>query len=479
MMLKKIFLFLCLAFEYTNVFSSPLTLTEVLASVNSHFPLIKAQQSQINQAKDRLFSAKGNFDPSINSYMISSPAGYYTNGFSNTELSVPIENTGDRVFAGYRIGLGSFPVYDQDRWTYNLGEARVGAEIPLWRNHQIDYPRAQLIQSEYKIGLSKEDLRLMLLSVKRDASYSYWNWLAEGEKLQIQHQLLSLATERQTVLEKSFAKGDIPEIEVLDNEQVILERQIGLAIQRQNFQKAALLLSLYYRDENGYCIVPLQNQLPSTDFMNFHTYFNLEPANNINQLISKNPVIKQFIDKRNIAYTNLFLAQNSYLPKLNTEFYVAQDFGGGNPPLNKSSINVALTFQSPIGRQYAIGNIAANMNSISELNSDQKMAYEQLDVDIVNCENQIKLNENIIDLIDQQIVIAIKLQRAEYIKFHNGDSNLFLVNLREQLTANAQMKLIDAVANYYKSIATYQYFTSDAVMVKVRHGSDKNKPFTI
>lgn len=431
--------------------SKTLEVNRVIESVSRHFPVIIAEQANIAKAKANLLSAQGGFDPVIKSQLLSSTIGVYRNLYLDTEISTPISDTGNKIFTGYRVGRGKFPVYDQKMWTYSQGELRAGIEIPWLRDNKIDDRRAKILTSQSYVNINERELDLKKLQVVRDAVFSYWDWYTEGSKLLIQKQLLQLAKDRQNVLRYRFEKGDIPEIDVTENLRLIMQREISLAQQTQNYQKAELLLSLYYRDKQGKPIIPNSYELPKIhqDVKSIH--LNEHHSSEISTILSRHPVMKQLAEQRNISFVDLSIAENNLKPKLSNSIYVSQDFGAGNPPLNYTSINFQLSFELPVYRRQAIGAIQAAKSSLERIDQDKAMFIDRLNVNIKNALNQIHTINQIIDLTKRELAIAKKLEHAEQNKYEHGDSNLFLINLREQSTVETKIKLITALSDSKKA----------------------------
>jgi outer membrane protein TolC len=49
--------------------------------------------------------------------------------------------------------------------------------------------------------------------------------------------------------------------------------------------------------------------------------------------------------------------------------------------------------------------------------------------------------------------LALELERAERARFDAGDSQLLIVNLREQQTAEAELREVDAMLDYHRASA--------------------------
>ena len=63
-------------------------------------------------------------------------------------------------------------------------------------------------------------------------------------------------------------------------------------------------------------------------------------------------------------------------------------------------------------------------------------------------------------LLDQEIKLAKKVQNGETKKFYEGDSTLFLVNQREQATAQVRLNSINAKVKLAEMIDLARFFSS-------------------
>jgi outer membrane protein TolC len=456
--MKKISLYLISFFCLPSLVNAqPLPVQRVISSINQHFPLILAAEADIAKSKANLQSAQGSFDPVIRSKLTTSTVGIYKNFLTDTEFSTPISNSGNQFFTGYRLGRGDYPSYEQGKLTYNLGEIRAGIEVPWLRDRRIDERRAKILVSHSTVAMSENELALKKLQAVRDGVFSYWDWYLEGNKLIIQQNLLKLAQDRQNVIQQRFDKGDLPRVDVIENQRIILQRKIFLSQQEQNYQKSSLLLSLYLRNDEGKPIVPTISVLPTSIHnlkKNQQIKFNTE---SFKSTLSQHPLMKQFEQQRNISYIDLSLAENSLKPKFSNRVYLARDFGPGNPPLNRTSINLDFIFELPLNQRQALGSIQSAKSSLERVDQDQKLFIDRLSVNIKTAKNQIKMVNAVNYLAQEELALAKKLELAEKDKYAHGDSNLFLINLREQSTVETYIKLITAIADSNKAKEEYIY----------------------
>jgi outer membrane protein TolC len=434
------------------------TITEqsVIQSVYSHFPLVLAAEENIKKARAEFLSAQGAFDPTIRSNLLISPNGIYQYGNFGAEVSVPIENTGNKVFTGYRIGRGVYPVYDQNLETFNYGEVRAGFEIPFLRGNAVDPRRTKINKADITTHLTTDSYRLEKLKAEYDASIAYWDWYTAGKQLLLQKHMLQLAQDRQVALDKSFHAGDVAELDAIDNKRTVMQRQSAVKMQEAIFAKASLMLSLYYRDASGHPIVASLNNIPGQVNLN-QPVFDKKILANMNNIINQHPGVKVFQAQYSSSLEDLKQGNNDLLPRINNRFYVAQDFGGGNPPLNKTTINYELTFELPINQREAKGQIEAAKKQMEKIDQERQLQAEQIAVNIEKSLVQIQATRKIIDFTRQETEMAAKVERGENIRYRNGDSNLFLLNQRELMTVEAESRYLDAIKNYKNAIAILRF----------------------
>ncbi len=65
-----------------------------------------------------------------------------------------------------------------------------------------------------------------------------------------------------------------------------------------------------------------------------------------------------------------------------------------------------------------------------------------------------------VDLLNKELNLAKKVQNGEAKKFYEGDSTLFLVNQREQTTAQVRLNSINAKVKLAEMIDMTRFFSS-------------------
>ncbi len=457
-MIKKITFTLFILSQFGGVCEAKtLTEADILSSVTRNYPMIMAAKANIEKARAEYLSSQGAFDPSINSKVLISPNGIYQNGLANAQLNIPVPDSGNKVFTGYRIGRGNYPPYDQDRETFNYGEFRVGIEMPFYRDRSIDDRRAKIMKAGLGEKISEDDFRITKLKTNLEATLSYWDWVADGRQYLIQKNMLNIALTRQTALDHSVHAGDAAEIDSVDNQRIIMQRKAAVRMYEALLQKSSLLLSLYYRDQSGKPIYPDINSLPSVNNADSLTAPAKITPSAIEGAVTMHPGIQLLSKQHEMALVSLKQANNNLMPMLNNKIYIAQDLGGGNPPLNRTTINYELTFDLPFNQRDARGQIEAANNALIKIDNERKLQSEQIAVKIRQSLAQIQASKSIINYTHQETEMALRVQKAEDIKYTHGESNLFVLNQRELSTAEAETRYVDAVRNYNITLAQLRY----------------------
>ena len=110
-----------------------LTFPEVLEIVAATHPQLEAARQRQRAADGDAMAARGGFDPVLRARGQYVPIGAFPRGTVDIELRQPTPLWGLSVYGGWRLGLGSFAVYDLRGKTASGGELRAGLSLPLWQ----------------------------------------------------------------------------------------------------------------------------------------------------------------------------------------------------------------------------------------------------------------------------------------------------------------------------------------------------------
>ncbi len=431
-----------------------LSLTNVLQSIDHHYPQIKIACLEIAKANGAFVNAKGKFDPALDATTRSQPAGGYINNYGDTQLTIPTLYNGIKLFAGYRNGAGDWPIYYQNYLTNSGGEYRAGLSLPLLRDRLIDRERTNLLTSAQSIFMKQEDAKAIKIKIYQDAIKTYWQWVEAGQQVKVFKQLLVLAQKRQNAIEEQALQGDLPKLAISENLQQITQREQLLNQGKMIFEQVSVNLSLYFRDKKGNPRVPSERSLPSLTKASVFIVGSRAP-------IIEHPGIKRLNNYANMMKLKRDLARNQLLPQLDaTASTFKQNGTGGYPLLIPQAAMVGVSFKFPLLQRQAKGNLIQAENELRQVRIEKKFLYEQLNNEFSNILIGINRSRQQVSLLKKEFNLAQKVQQGETKKFYQGDSTLFLVNQREQMTTQVQLNIIHAQVQLEELKARAHFFAS-------------------
>lgn len=436
--------------------SELLALDQVIDSVYLSYPLLDAALQQRTIAAGEQLSAQGNFDLGLSAASENGTLGYYRTHRQRVGLSQPLYQGGE-AFAGYRIGRGHFEPWYKERQTNDGGEFHAGLVAPLARDRRIDPKRAELWRASVGIQLANPEIQSQLIAFVREAGYSYWQWVAAGEKLRITERILNLAEERTEGIRRQVEEGLLDPPELTDNLRLVAERQAALADATRRLRQAALELSLYYRGPDGRPLVPYPNSLPRFP----------EPAAidqalvtaDISEAINQRPELAALSFVRRQLEIDLAQASNESRPALDAVVGASQDAGQPATPLDDKGefqLDAALLLDVPVQRRKARGKMLATQAKLAQLGSKRRLAEEQIATEVQSIYAGLVAAYERVQLTQQALEYANELAQRERRNYQLGSADLLTVALREQFGVEAAEKAVDALLLYFIAQTDYR-----------------------
>lgn len=449
-----------------------LGLDEVLASVDEAFPLLIAVRQELEIAEGDLLAARGGFDTRLFARGEAAPTGYYDRYTADLGIEQPTRLWGSRLYAGYRIGRGDFPSYLGGVKTNEDGELRAGIEIPLLKDGAIDAARTNLRASEIKRRSADPRVEIRRLEIVRQASEAYWNWVAMGLNVDVERHLLQAAQARRAQLEGRTRRGAIPAIQVVDNERLIVDREIRLRGAQRDALEAAVTLALYFRDARGEMQIPDRARLPR-DFPEESIVGADRLAVDIAAASERHPILRELTLRRDGLLATLALSRNALLPDLRVGVEGSRDLGKSSAgidssgslsdnPKDDTELKATMRFEVPALQRGARGRLASNRAELIRLEQETRYARDAVEAEIRRSMAALEAAFDQTRLARKNYELAARLQLGEERKFELGSSNLIDVNIREIQTADAARALLFAQAAYFRALARYAAAIADS-----------------
>ncbi len=452
---KIIVLFTSLIFSANAFASQALTQKNVIDSALKNYPKVLSYYEKIAVKEGGVLENEGFFDIKLKQTYSDKTRGFYDGKILDSFLEKQNAFLGSKVYAGYRKSFGSFPSYEAGSITNSDGEYRAGIKFSLLQNSMIDQGRLDLITSKLQLKESKVQLENIKIEIQRDASKAYWSWVVAGKIFQTYKNLYEIALKRNQQLEARLEKGDIAQIILAENNRNVLNRKSAMLEAQRKFENAAIYLSLFYRDENQNPKIPHEKNLPELEFKTQNIDFSQIEKDLIHALIER-PEIKLIKIRKEQEMSNLEQANNLLKPQLDVDVGVSKDIGAG--PISREQTNnyAQAQIQMPLQRREAKGKVAATESKIKVIKYEEQLLGDKIKSEIEQIRNSLNFTSTILENLEEEISLCKKVENAERERFKNGNSDFFLINLREQETAEAKINQLNTYEKYKDFTADYK-----------------------
>jgi outer membrane protein, heavy metal efflux system len=429
-----------------------LELDEVLGGLEQRHPTMEGARSGVRAAQGARRAADGAFDTSLEGLGEVTPQGP---GGQNARLEAGVRQPttwwGAQVIVGWRLGLGDFPVYKGAYKTVQpQGEVFAGVDVPLLRDGRVDKRRLAMGKAELATRVAEQKVREERLKLTLKAAQTYWKWVASGQKLRVEQRLLQMAQDRDAALRARVDAGDLPEIDHIENQRAIAQRRARVVVAQGALREQAILLSLYWRDGEGQPQVPDEAMLPAEVAWSGQG----EEGDGVAGALERRPELAAIGLKRRGLELERGWAQNQRLPKLDVGAKASKGLVAGIDYLDEVSVGVKVQYY--LGQEVARGQEEAAEAELVRLGAEERLLRDEITAQVRAAAVSLDVSRQEVTLVERELEIARRVEEAERERLALGDSTLLLVNLREQASADAEKRLIDARAAYQGAYAAYQ-----------------------
>lgn len=434
---------------------SGLSLQTVVASVQSFFPLLEVAYLERDRTAGDQLAAWGNFDTKIKGRTENQPLGFYENYQHGAGVYQPLYKGGE-VYGGYRMGRGSFEPWYLERETNKGGEFKTGFQMPLLKDHDIDTRRAELWRSTYDRQLAEPAIRQEVINTIRNATITYWIWVAAGQQYQIGEAALKLAQQRNQQIKRRVELGDLAEPSLADNQRAIIQRRGKLIDLERKLIQSAVKLSLFLRTDAALPYVATVQELSS--FPGVLPYDAERVTDDINYAVMNRPELTALDTMVRRVQVDLAEAYNNTLPTLDAISNISQDVGERTSSKGDKShfeLEIGLEFEMPVQRRKGFGKMRSARAKINQLSAKRQFTVEKISTEVQNAAAGLEAAYKRVQAIADAVGISEQLAQIERRKFDLGESDLLAVFLREQIAIEAASDLMVAKLEYFVARADY------------------------
>jgi outer membrane protein TolC len=107
---------------------------------------------------------------------------------------------------------------------------------------------------------------------------------------------------------------------------------------------------------------------------------------------------------------------------------------------------------------------------MERLDAQCELALDRVRAEVRDALSALDAAQRRVALVRREVEVTAQLEAAERQRFEAGDSTLFVVNLREQATAEARVREVDALLDWQRASASFRAATAEDVGPIVNRG---------
>jgi outer membrane protein TolC len=426
---------------------------QVMEIVKQFHPVAKQADINIEKAKADITTARGMFDPLLLTKLSNKTfdgTGYYDHfqqelvipTWYGVEINAGLENlSGSRTDPQETLGKTSF----------------TGITVPLAKNLVMDKRRAALQQAKIFKQSSEAEKRTMLNDLLLDALKSYWLWVQEYQVMKVIGDAVTVNEKRFELMKIAFRQGERPAIDTIEALAQLQSFRLLLNEAQLNFQNKGLELSVFLWNKNTEPVMLPASVVPDAAWKKTSITESSLPVleDLLNNARSNHPDLLQYNFKLNALDVEKKLKFQELLPTVNFRY---NQLGKGYAilkntaaPLFENNYQYGVTLGIPLRLSEGRGEYRKAKLKIQETQLQRSQKTLAIENKVRSFYNELQTLRNQVALQQQQYHNYLALQRGEETRLFNGESSLFLVNIRENKTLEALQKLAELEAKYFRT----------------------------
>ena len=436
-----------------------LTPEDYINTIVKFHPEAKQAKLFLQDAKAKLLSAKGAFDPEIAfDFDNKTLDGKRYFQYINPSVKIPLWY-GIELKAETNNVLGNNTA---NELTYG-NSSLVGISLPLLSGLVMNKKMATLKQAKNNIQLSKQEQILQVNNLLLDATKAYWNWSLNYQVYQNILQAKQNSFERFLFTKRFFEVGERPAIDTTEAYTQFKLLEYETQNSYYDWIKSTIELSYYLWNENEENIFIKENVIPiNIQQLNFIDSLELPSIAELEQLISNHPKLNSIDLKLKNLEIERKLKKQQMLPTLNANYnfinnsyYLFKNESNKNLLLN--NYKIGLQFSLPLLLRQSRGEYKQAKIKIENTSLERKLTASAIDVKIKTYLNDLLALKEKIRLYTDAYIGYNTLLKAEITRLNNGESSLFLVNSRQNKVIEAQQKLLELKAKFLEYNASIYF----------------------
>lgn len=436
---------------------STLTFEEFYRVVAANHPVVRQALLLESIAAGNERGARGAFDPTLTaSWDRKQFEGKEYYDYIDAAVKIPTW-LGFDIKLGYERAAGIFQ--SEDRTTPGSGLLTAGLSIPIGQRLLTDERRTAVAQARAMRAYAAGERAAMVNKLLLTAAKAYGLWYEGFRRERFGEEALGLATFRLNALRARVLQGDAAAIDTLEAGLEVQRRRVQLAEARLAFRNTSMLVEGMLWDDRAQPAALAAGSIPS--------FAGLDPgvvdAARLSQWIAQaeraHPDLLKAIAKVREGDAERSLAQQRvFVPdaEVSLSGLAARADGTPNPGAAfdadgdrklGASVKIPLLFRKERGK------LQATSDKLDQLTLDRSIVKRGVGISIQTSANDLSTLRELAALQAQTVTQARLLRDGEQRKFEAGESTLFLVNTRERVVIDEELKRIALEAKLVSTAA--------------------------
>jgi outer membrane protein TolC len=431
----------------TTVFA----LKDLYEQMRRHHPIVKLANLYPRIAEEEIRIARGNFDPKIEAdYVQKTLKDKFYYSYWDSRLKAPIWI--GELKAGYELNEGE--LISLENKSPREGLMYAGISIPLGQNLIIDARRAVLRQAKFMQQMAEAERIKELNKLFFTATKDYWEWFFTYRQLILVREGYRLADERYKFVRQRILFGEGANIDSVEARITLQERTVQLRQAEIDFKNAGLILSNHLWQEGS---IPLE--LPENAVPEDLAAIEKISESRLNELLAfaqeNHPEIQKIRFKLAQLDIERRFQQDRLKPQINLNYNLLSAYNPmkfeANNEYFANNYKIGFDFSFPILLRKERGKINQTRFKLDQTRFEQTQLAREISNQVKTAYNEVVLLEQNIALQESMVANQETLTEAEYQKFRNGESSVFLINARETKLIEMRVKLVALQTKYEKA----------------------------
>lgn len=428
---------------------------ELVSIVRRYHPVVRQAGLAVERSEAGVRAARGAFDPKLGAEFDRKTLDrefYYS--YFHPNISIPtwygLElKAGAEEIAGNRVS--------RER---TLGETSyAGIKWSVTQGLLFDERRATQRQAQTLVQLSEAERQQQVNTILYDALAAYWQWVKLYNYYSIYTNAVELNRQRLMMVKAEFEQGNRPAIDTVE---ALTQLQAYQLLQNESlmeFRNAGYTLSNFLWLEDNQPAMLGDNIVPDTT--NISLYNELQELPPLEELIvqamSNHPKLQMAEFKIDYYDIERRLKAQYLAPKLDINANLLNK-GYELPdeltvPFMENNYKLGVDFSMPLFFRKARGEYKQARIKQQEANIERDYSALQIENKIKSYYNEVLTLKKQIELYENANENYSRLLSGELARYRIGESNLFLINSRENKLLEASQKLFELKTQWHKSYA--------------------------